>query len=162
MRRIIRTNNCVLLLIAALITIVHPPPLAEGSPLGFPPLPVTRGGSATTMATKTRTASKQRQRRQRTSGGPELTGNAKQGIKQTEKILHLLHIFTADLILQVFGGAGAIWGFSEVLGLRTPETVWFWRPTAQFFGTVFFARWIVQLDAHIKKENIEFFPKQRN
>ncbi len=80
--------------------------------------------------------------------------------KQTEKILHLLHIFTADLILQVFGGAGAIWGFSEVLGLRTPDTLWFWRPTAQFIGAVFFARWIVQLDAHIKKENIEFFPKQ--
>mmetsp|Transcript_14365 Transcript_14365/g.20384 ORF Transcript_14365/g.20384 Transcript_14365/m.20384 type:complete len:129 (+) Transcript_14365:198-584(+) len=82
--------------------------------------------------------------------------------KQTEKILHLLHIFTADLILQVFGGAGAIWGFSEVLGLRTPETVWFWRPTAQFIGAVFFARWILQLDAHIKKENIEFFPQQSN
>ena len=81
---------------------------------------------------------------------------------QTEKILNLLHVFTADLILQVFGGAGAIWGFSEVLGLRTPETVWFWRPTAQFIGAVFFARWVLQLDAHIKEEKIELFPKQSN
>ena len=83
--------------------------------------------------------------------------------KQTEKrekILHMLHIFTSDLILQVFGGAGAIWGFSEVIGLRTPETVWFWRPVASFVGAVFFARWIVQLDAHIKEENIELFPKR--
>ena len=83
--------------------------------------------------------------------------------KQTEKrekILHMLHIFTSDLILQVFGGAGAIWGFSEVIGLRTPETVWFWRPFASFVGAVFFARWIVQLDAHIKEENIELFPKR--
>ena len=77
---------------------------------------------------------------------------------QTEKILHMLHIFTADLILQVFGGAGAIWGFSEVLGLRTPETVWFWRPVAQFVGAVFFARWVLQLDAHVKEQNIGLFP----
>jgi hypothetical protein len=82
--------------------------------------------------------------------------------KQTEKIIHLLHIFTADLILQVFGGAGAIWGFSEVLGLRTPETVWFWRPVAQLVGAIFFARWILQLDAHIKKEKIDFFPTKCN
>jgi len=80
--------------------------------------------------------------------------------EKREKILHMLHIFTSDLILQVFGGAGAIWGFSEVIGLRTPETVWFWRPFASFVGAVFFARWIVQLDAHIKEENIELFPKR--
>ena len=81
--------------------------------------------------------------------------------KQSEKLIHLLHTFTADLILQVFGGAGAIWGFSEVLGLRTPETVWFWRPVAQLVGAIFFARWILQLDAHIKKEKIELFPTKR-
>jgi hypothetical protein len=74
--------------------------------------------------------------------------------KKTEKLLHLLHIFSANLILQVFGGAGAIWGFSEVLGLRTPETVWFWRPMAQFVGAIFFARWVLELDAHMKEEKI--------
>jgi hypothetical protein len=36
--------------------------------------------------------------------------------KETAKLLNLLHIFTANLILQVFGGSGAIWGFSEVVG----------------------------------------------
>ncbi len=71
--------------------------------------------------------------------------------KQTEKLLNLLHIFGANLILQVFGGAGAVWGFSEVIGLRTPETVWLWRPVAQFVGAVFFARWILELDAHLKE-----------
>jgi hypothetical protein len=81
--------------------------------------------------------------------------------KNTAKLLHLLHIFTANLILQVFGGAGAIWGFSEVVGLRTPETVWFWRPVAQIVGAVFFARWVVELDAHMKEENIELFSKSR-
>mmetsp|Transcript_18642 Transcript_18642/g.26540 ORF Transcript_18642/g.26540 Transcript_18642/m.26540 type:complete len:351 (+) Transcript_18642:196-1248(+) len=89
MRRNIRINNCILLFIAALISIGHPPPLADGSPLGFPPLPFIRGGSSTT-ATKTRTAStKQKQqrqrRRQRTSSGPlsgpiKLIVNVKQGL----------------------------------------------------------------------------------
>jgi hypothetical protein len=80
--------------------------------------------------------------------------------KQTEKLLNLLHIFGANLILQVFGGAGAVWGFSEVIGLRTPETVWLWRPVAQFVGAVFFARWILELDAHLKEENIVLFPRR--
>mmetsp|Transcript_26655 Transcript_26655/g.41818 ORF Transcript_26655/g.41818 Transcript_26655/m.41818 type:complete len:137 (+) Transcript_26655:188-598(+) len=89
MRRNIRINNCVLLLIASLISIGHPPPLADGSPLGFPPLPFIRGGSATATATRTRTVSKkqrQQQRRQRSSNGPnlpgplKLIGNVKQGL----------------------------------------------------------------------------------
>ena len=36
------------------------------------------------------------------------------------------------------------------------------RASYTFLGAVFFARWIVQLDAHIKEEKIEFFPKQSN
>ena len=55
-----------------------------------------------------------------------------------KKILDTIHIFGTNLILQVFGGAEAIWGFSEVIGVRTPESVWFWRPTAQFVGAIFF------------------------
>jgi hypothetical protein len=35
------------------------------------------------------------------------------------------------------GSAGAVWGFSEVVGLRTESTVWFWRPAALFTGLVF-------------------------
>ena len=74
--------------------------------------------------------------------------------KQNKKILDTIHKFTADLILQVFGGAGAIWGFSEVIGFRTPDTVWFWRPTSLFVGAVFFARWVFQLNDHLEKEEI--------
>ena len=74
--------------------------------------------------------------------------------KQNKKILDTLHTFGANLVLQVFGGAGAIWGFSEVVGFRTPETVWFWRPTAQIFGAVFFARWVLELNTHLEKEEI--------
>lgn len=54
-------------------------------------------------------------------------------------------IFSAKFVLEVLGGAGAIWGFSEVIGLRTPETLWFWRPCALMFGAVFFFRWWLQM-----------------
>ena len=81
--------------------------------------------------------------------------------KQNKKILDTIHIFGTNLILQVFGGAGAIWGFSEVIGFRTPETVWFWRPTAQFVGAIFFARWVMQLNTHLEEEKILFFGRRR-
>ena len=74
--------------------------------------------------------------------------------KQNKKILDTIHIFGTNLVLQVFGGAGAIWGFSEVIGFRTPDNVWFWRPAAQFVGAVFFARWVLQLNTHLEKEEI--------
>ena len=62
--------------------------------------------------------------------------------------------------MSLLSAAGAIWGFSEVVGFRTPETVWFWRPTAQFFGAVFFARWVLELNTHLEKE--EIFGRRRN
>jgi hypothetical protein len=57
----------------------------------------------------------------------------------------ILHTFVSRLILEVFGGAGAIWGFSEASGLRTSSTNWFWRPTALLVGFLFFLRWSYQL-----------------
>lgn len=80
--------------------------------------------------------------------------------KQNKKILDTIHIFGTNLVLQVFGGAGAIWGFSEVIGFRTPDTIWFWRPAAQFVGAAFFARWVLQLNAHLEEE--EMFGRRGN
>jgi len=57
----------------------------------------------------------------------------------------LCEVYSAKLVLEVFGGAGAIWGFSEATGLRTPLTQWFWRPAAIVFGAIFFARWMMQI-----------------
>lgn len=75
-----------------------------------------------------------------------------------------IHIAELHLILRhkclLSSAVGAIWGFSEVIGFRTPETVWFWRPTAQFFGAVFFARWVLELNTHLEKE--EIFGPRRN
>ena len=63
--------------------------------------------------------------------------------------LRLIQIFAAKLVLEVFGGAGAIWGFSEAVGLRVPQTVWFWRPCALVFGFIFFCRWLLQIQDYV-------------
>ena len=62
-----------------------------------------------------------------------------------KQFIRLLQVFSAKIVLEVFGGAGAIWGFSEAIGFRVPSTVWFWRPTALTFGAIFFIRWIMQI-----------------
>jgi len=56
-----------------------------------------------------------------------------------------LQIFSSSLVLEVFGGGGAIWGFSESLTLRNPETQEFWRHTSAIVGAIFFFRWLLQM-----------------
>ena len=56
-----------------------------------------------------------------------------------------LQVFAAKFVLEVMGGAGAIWGFSEAIGWRNLENVWFWRPVALTGGFIFFLRWTYQL-----------------
>jgi hypothetical protein len=57
----------------------------------------------------------------------------------------IVQVFLPKLVLEVMGSAGAVWGFSEVVGLRTKSTVWFWRPAALFTGLVFFRNWVAQV-----------------
>lgn len=73
-------------------------------------------------------------------------------------VLRLFQIFSAKLVLEVFGGAGAIWGFSEAIGFRTPATVWFWRPCALTFGAIFFVRWIMQIDDFMVESGMKESP----
>ena len=70
-----------------------------------------------------------------------------------QQFIRLLQIFSAKLVLEVFGGAGAIWGFSEAMTFRVPSTVWFWRPTALTFGAIFFVRWIMQIQDYVVEAN---------
>lgn len=63
-----------------------------------------------------------------------------------DQLIRLAQVFSAKLVLEVFGGAGAIWGFSEAVGLRVPHTVWFWRPAALTIGAIFFVRWLLQME----------------
>jgi hypothetical protein len=54
--------------------------------------------------------------------------------------------FLAKLLLEVFGAAGAVWGSSEVLAIRTPEnSATVFRPLAASIGILFFVRWCMQL-----------------
>jgi hypothetical protein len=66
----------------------------------------------------------------------------------------LLQVFSARLFLEVFGGAGAIWGCSEAVGLRHSGNLWFWRPAALLVGMIFLGRWILQLKESIQAESI--------
>jgi hypothetical protein len=61
----------------------------------------------------------------------------------------LLHMFAVRLVLEVFGGGGAIWGFSEACGLRHERNVWFWRPASLFVAFLFALRWLWQLSRAI-------------
>ena len=74
---------------------------------------------------------------------PNNNNNNKCGLVVTNWI-QLLQIFGRKLILEVFGSAGAVWGFSEAIGIRTADTNVYWRPTALLVGVVFWARWITQ------------------
>lgn len=66
----------------------------------------------------------------------------------------LFQVFAARLVLEVFGGAGAIWGFSEAVGLRNSSNVSFWRPVALVVGLAFFCRWIMQLCTFTRHESM--------
>jgi len=63
----------------------------------------------------------------------------------SNKWRRLLAMFGAKIVLEVFGGAGAIWGFSEVLELRRPDTQETWRFNALFIGFIFFLRFLCQI-----------------
>lgn len=87
-----------------------------------------------------------------------------------KQFIRLLQEFGAKLVLEVFGGAGAIWGFSEAAGLRSSETIWFWRPLALTVGVIFSLRWMNQLHDYVRREtactkerdaeSLELIPKE--
>lgn len=66
-------------------------------------------------------------------------------VSEVEVLAYVLVKFFPKLILEVFGGAGAIWGFSEACGLRTPDTLYFWRPASLTVGGLFLVRFLWQL-----------------
>lgn len=80
----------------------------------------------------------------RDSGG-YLTGSSFYTEFDKKRILTGIEAFTATMVLQVFGGAGAIWGFCEVLTLRRHSTQFLFIFIANIGGCIFFARWLLQL-----------------
>eukprot|EP00536_Pseudo-nitzschia_multiseries_P000258 jgi/Psemu1/576/gm1.576_g len=61
--------------------------------------------------------------------------------------------FGAKLVLEVFGAGGAVWGFSEVCGLRTESLAsrTLWRILALATTVVFGVRWVRQYVAAWKR-----------
>ena len=57
----------------------------------------------------------------------------------------LLQTFAVKFVLEVLGAAGAIWGSSEAIGLRTNGSRWVFHWLACVVGVVFLARWLIQL-----------------
>ncbi|KAL7527773.1 hypothetical protein ACHAXR_004365 [Thalassiosira sp. AJA248-18] len=68
------------------------------------------------------------------------------------KLLRWFEALVVKLILEVFGAVGAVWGFSEIVTLRNPETNRIWRPIALAIGVIFFGRWILHLINFTKSE----------
>ena len=57
----------------------------------------------------------------------------------------LLQTFAVKFVLEVLGAAGAIWGSSEAIGLRTETNRPVFHLLACVVGVVFLARWLIQL-----------------
>ena len=53
--------------------------------------------------------------------------------------------FIVKLILEVFGAVGAVWGFTEIVRLRVPDTNRIWRPISLAVGAIFLLRWILHM-----------------
>lgn len=60
-------------------------------------------------------------------------------------IIGWCEVVVVNLILEVFGAIGAVWGFSEIITLRTSETNDVWRPISLVVGVIFLLRWILYL-----------------
>ena len=63
------------------------------------------------------------------------------------KCIGWFEMICVRFVLVVLGAIGAVWGFSEILLLRTntPESNQFWRPIALATGLVFTFRWLLQI-----------------
>jgi len=80
-------------------------------------------------------------------------------LDEDRSLLRLVQIFSAKIVLEVFGAGGAIWGFSESLTLRNPETQEFWRFWAALTGFVFFIRFILQIIDHTREKKASIHDK---
>ena len=62
--------------------------------------------------------------------------------------LEFVQLYASKFVLQVLGGAGAVWGSAEVVTFRTPSTTTEWRLASIVVGCIFLIRWIFQISAY--------------
>jgi hypothetical protein len=75
--------------------------------------------------------------------------------------IRVAQIFATRFVLEVCGGGGAIWGFSEVVKLRHPGTLDLWRINASVAGFIFFLRFLMQLVDYIREKSRDNFTRVR-
>lgn len=70
-----------------------------------------------------------------------------------ESFLH----YASTFHLEVLGAGGAVWGFSEMVGLRHDDNWLLWRYISSLVTLIFLIRWLIifQLD-RVKVSNLEF------
>ena len=68
-------------------------------------------------------------------------------------LIRWIDTFIVTLILEVFGAVGAVWGFSEIVTVRNPETNKVWRLISAAVGLVFLVRWIIHLIKFVQSEH---------
>lgn len=78
------------------------------------------------------------------------------------KVIDWFEILIAKLILEVFGAAGAIWGFSQIIMLRTEDTINFWRAASIATMIIFTLRWLVLLKEFVSLEREAYKDARRN
>jgi hypothetical protein len=76
-------------------------------------------------------------------------------VVEKSRLVLCVQVFLPKFVLEVVGGVGAIWGFSEAAGLRNISNVWFWRPAALLVGTTFLARWLKQMYDFLTRQGSE-------
>lgn len=57
-----------------------------------------------------------------------------------------------SLLISTNPAVGAVWGFSEIVTLRTPETNKIWSPISIAVGVVFSIRWFLHLIKFVQSE----------
>jgi len=67
-------------------------------------------------------------------------------------ILQWYEMLVVKFVLEVFGATGAVWGFSEVVTLRSSDTNRLWRPIAIGIGVIYLVRWICHLTKFAQSE----------
>jgi len=58
-------------------------------------------------------------------------------------LYNLLLKYVPSFHLEVIGAGGAVWGFSEMIGLRDNENVLLWRVISVGVTILFLFRWII-------------------
>lgn len=79
----------------------------------------------------------------------EMRGEPNTMHDETKSWTRLFHVFPPRFLLEVCGGGGAVWGFSQVTTARNSDNESFWRIVALFVASVLFVRFTFQIYVYV-------------